>query len=133
MAPLKPEILYVFTDLVDWPLEEIVKTYHSRNQIENDFKILNDRLIMPLAPVNVRMDISIRAHVFVCMMGLTLYRLMTRELKMEISLQRLMQLLDNIKIAVVGKEHEKPTFVVEKMDKETAEVFSRLRLAELLP
>lgn len=123
----------LFTDLDEWTLADIVKTYHSRNLIENDFKILNDKLIMPLAPVNVRKDISIRAHVFVCIMGLVLYRLMVQELKMDISLQRLMQLLDNIRIAVVGKEHEKPTIVVEKMDKETAKIFSRLGLAEFVP
>ena len=66
-------------------------------------------------------------------MGLILYRMMVRELKMDISLSQLMRILENIKIAIVGNTNEKPSIVVEKMDKETAEIFSKLELAEFLP
>ena len=60
----------VFTDKEDLTTKEIVEMYDSRNMIEEDIKWLKDKLLIPIKPVYVRKDVKIRAHVFLCVMGL---------------------------------------------------------------
>ena len=63
----------VFTDMENLATKEIVDMYDSRNMIEEDIKWLKDKLLMPVKPVYVRKDVKIRAHVFLCVMGLLLH------------------------------------------------------------
>ena len=63
----------IFTDLEGLTSREIVEIYDSRNQIETDIAWLKDKLLIPLKPTYVRRDVKIRAHVFLCVMGLLLY------------------------------------------------------------
>jgi len=60
----------VFTDKEELTTKEIVEMYDSRNMIEDDMKWLKDKLMIPIKPVYVRKDVKIRAHVFLCVMGL---------------------------------------------------------------
>jgi transposase len=41
-----------------------VKTYNSKNLVEDDFKLLNDHLLVPVGPVYHHKDENIRVHVF---------------------------------------------------------------------
>ena len=63
----------IFTDQKELTLRQIVETYDARNQIETDIAYLKEKLLIPLKPVYVRKDIQIRAHVFLCVVGLLLY------------------------------------------------------------
>ena len=63
----------IFTDQKVLTLRQIVETYDARNQIETDIAYLKEKLLIPLKPVYVRKDIKIRAHVFLCVIGLLLY------------------------------------------------------------
>lgn len=63
----------IFTDREELTLRQIVETYDARNQIENDIACLKEKLLIPLKPVYVRKDTQIRAHVFLCVIGLLLY------------------------------------------------------------
>ena len=123
----------IFTDLEAWSDADIVKTYFSRSEIEEDFKWMNNRLVIPITPVNVRKDLTIRAHIFICIMGLLLYRITQNELDMDMSLQKLAQTLAEIRIAVVKGEGRKTSIIVEKMGANAAKIFSKLNLARFLP
>jgi len=126
-----------FTDLHDWPSKEISKAYCSKYQVEDDFRWLKDKLLVPLKPVHVRTDQHIRAHVFICVMGLLFYRFVQWKLRREglvFSTARLAESLDRIRIGFLmdGNRRKSGTIVVEKMDKEAAQVFSLLRLSEFI-
>lgn len=64
----------VFTDRYEWSTKEIVRAYSGKHVVESDFRILKDKVLVPLKPVNVRKDGRIRAHVFLCVMALLLFR-----------------------------------------------------------
>jgi len=60
----------IFTDLHSWSSKKIVQTYHSKYQVEEDFKWLNDVFILPVRPIFHRKDLSVRAHLLVGGRGL---------------------------------------------------------------
>jgi transposase len=126
----------IFTDRKDLSTKQIVELYDSRNTIENDFKWLKDKLLIPLKPTFVRKDGMIRAHVFLCVMGLLLHNYLLHLLKDEgVSISRLAESLDQIRLALVhnGKDKKNAGFVIEEMNKEAAEVFSKLQLGKYIP
>jgi len=124
----------IFTDLHEWSDEEIVRAYNSKWQIEEDFKWLNDKVIMPLKPFWVRLDLTLRAHVFLCVMGLLLYRYLIWEIGDEsLTLPRLAAILDRIRLAVVVRNGERPRVVVEEMGAEEVRIFNSLNLAGYIP
>jgi len=63
----------LFTDL-DWPSEKIARTYSSKTILENDFKAMKDKLIIPVKPIYFRKDNHIRMHIFVCVLSIIFYR-----------------------------------------------------------
>lgn len=124
----------VFTDNHEWSSKQIAQAYNSKFELEEDFKWLKDKVIMPLQPFYVWKDISIRAHVFLCVMGLLLYRFILLELDEDkLSLPKLVDILERIRIAVVRDDVKKPKMVVEEMGAEEAKIFTKLNLARFLP
>lgn len=124
----------IFTDNQELETGEIANIYNRKEKIEEDFKWLNNKLLIPMKPFYVWKDLTIRAHVFLCMMGLLLYRYIASEIgEKNISVERLAEILDRIKIAVVKEEGNKAEMVVEEMEKESANIFSRLRLDRYVP
>jgi len=126
-----------FTDLHDWSSKEIAESYNAKYQIEDDFRWLKDKLLVPVKPVHVRTDQHIRAHVFVCVMGLLFYRYIQwklRRLKLMYSTMGLDAILDGIRLAIVVNGAQKKTgkFVIEQMNKDEAQVFSALNMAEFI-
>ena len=119
----------IFTDNKKWTSEEIVRAYNSKSEIEDDFKWLHDKVLIPLQPFWVWKDVSLRAHVFLCVMGLLLYRYLLVELSYEkLSLPRLAVMLDGIRLAVVKEGEKKACIVVEEMTAEQSHIFSALQL-----
>lgn len=130
----------IFSDLKDLPLRQIVEIYDARNQIETDIAWLKEKLLIPLKPTYVRKDIKIRAHVFLCVMGLLLYNyLLYAMADPTISMKQLVHHLDLMRLGLVyngennGKSKKKVEFVIEDMNKSTAEVFSKLQLGTFIP
>jgi transposase len=124
-----------FTDMHDWSDEEISSSYDAKYGIEDDFKWLKDKLLVPIKPVHVRTDQHIRGHVFVCVMGLLFYRYIQwklRSTRRKWSTPKLAATLDGIRLALVlrDKHKKKGRFVVERMNKEEASLFSELSMAE---
>lgn len=126
-----------FSDLHDWSSTKIVESYNAKYKVEDDFRWLKDKLLIPIKPVNVRIDQHIRAHVFICIMGLLFYRYILWKLKksgLKYSTNRLDGILSGIRLAVVynGSRKKKGNLVVEQMNKNEARVFSALNMAEYI-
>lgn len=126
-----------FTDLHGWSDGQVAAAYNAKYQVEDDFKWLKDKLLVPVKPVHVRTDQHIRGHVFVCVMGLLFYRFVQWKLRrqgLDISTKRLAELLDGIRLAILmnGKNRKKGTIVVESMDREEARVFSMLGMGDFI-
>jgi transposase len=130
----------IFTDQTELTLRQIVEIYDARNQIETDIACLKEKLLIPLKPVYVRKDTQIRAHVFLCVIGLLLYNyLLYVNGDSSLSIKKLAQHLDQMRLGLVQnnesneKGQKKANFVIEDMNKSTAEVFSRLQLGKYIP
>jgi len=124
----------IFTDRHDLPTDEIVRIYNSKYQVENDFKILKDKLVIPLTPAYVRKDDSIRVHVFVCITGLLFMRFFFWRMKdLGVSEKDLLDALEGIRVALVSIEDMKGvSMVVEEMTPLQARIFSRLDLGRFI-
>jgi transposase len=125
----------LFTDKEKWHTKKIVKTYNSKSLVEDDFKLLNDQLLVPVGPVYHHKDENIRVHVFLAMIGLLFYRYLAWEAKIYgLPIKQLIQKLSEIKIAVVQeRESKKGEFIVEEMDTKQASLFSFLNMGKYLP
>jgi len=127
----------IFTDMHDWSSEKIVRTYNKKSLIEDDFKWLNNVLIVPMAPFYVWNEASIRVHAFLCVTGLLMLRYTlwkTKELSSKLGLKghRPLEELKHIRVALVKGEGKKAQWVIEEMTKERAALFSHLRLDEIM-
>jgi transposase len=130
----------IFTDIENLTGQQISDMYDARNDIETDIKWLKNKLLIPLKPVYVRKDLKVRAHVFLCVVGLLLYNYILYLMgDMNLSIERLADHLDQMRLGLIcnGEENAKSKknarFVIEDMDKETAEVFSKLQLGKYIP
>jgi len=104
--------------------------------IEEDIKWLKDKLLIPLKPVYVRKDRKIRAHVFLCVIGLLLYNYLLHFIDdQKLTIQKLASNLEKIRMGLIynGKGEKNAEFVIEEMNKETAEIFTKLQLGKYIP
>ncbi|MBC2748531.1 MAG: IS1634 family transposase, partial [ANME-2 cluster archaeon] len=126
----------VFTDMHIWHSEKIAKTYNQKYLVEDDFKLLNDVLLVPVGPINHHKDFNIRAHIFLCIIGMIFYRYLAWKCKfLGLSLRRLVEELGGIRLAFVqGKTgvKGKVDLVVEEMDAKQARLFSLLDLGKFM-
>ena len=124
----------VFTDLHAWHSEKIAKTYNQKYLVEDDFKLLNDVLLIPIGLINHRKGFNIRAHIFLCIIGMLFYRYLAWKCKdLSLSLRRLVEELEEIRLALVqGNASGKVEMVVEEMDVKQARLFSLLDFGDLL-
>jgi transposase len=130
----------IFTDLEGLISRQIAEIYDSRNQIETDIKWLKDRLLIPLKPTYVRRDVKIRAHVFLCVIGLLLYNYNLHKINdPALTMKQLSEYLDQMRLGLVYTEEKNKkskkgaNFVIEDMNKSMAEVFAKLQLGQLIP
>ena len=125
----------VFTDLHTWHSKKIAKTYNQKYLVEDDFKLLNDVLLVPVGPINHHTDFNIRTHIFLCIIGMIFYRYMAWKCKhLRLSLRRLVEELEGIRVAIVKqKSGGKVGIVLEEMDAKQARLFSLLDLGEFMP
>jgi len=124
----------MFTDLDELSSREIVELYNSKYRIENDFRLLNNKLAIPLTPMYVRTDESIRAHVFVCVVGLLFLRYFFWRMRdLGRSENDLLEALEGIRVALVSTEDMKGVrMVVEEMSPLQSRIFSRLDMGRFL-
>jgi transposase len=124
----------IFTDLHGSSSADIARTYFGKNLVEEDFKFLKDKLLIPVPPIFIRKDDRIRVHVFLCIMGMLFYRYLAKKVKyVGLSIKELQHQLEGIRMAFVkNNETSKISLVVEEMNPIQAKLFSRLELNEFL-
>jgi transposase len=126
----------LITDLLQEKLSDaaLVEGYVARSVLEDDFKWLKDRGVMSVKPVWVWDEAEVRAHVFLCVMGLMLYRWLQWKVRdLDLSMQQLVEALEGIRVGAVRTAEGAPQLVVEEMSREQSRLFSRLGLGDLIP
>ncbi len=126
--------LIIFTDKSDWHSKKIVQTYNNKYLVEDDFKLLNDELLVPIGPIYHRKDFNIRVHVFLAIVGLLFYRYLAwKTKKFNLTLKKLIDHLSKIRIALVlDKTSNKSDIIVEEMTSIQASLFSSLNLGKYI-
>jgi len=126
--------LIIFTDKSEWHSKKIVQTYNNKYLVEDDFKLLNDELLVPIGPIYHRKDFNIRVHVFLAIVGLLFYRYLAwKTKKFNLTLKKLIDHLSQIRIALVmDKTSKKSDMIVEEMTSIQASLFSSLNLGKYI-
>jgi transposase len=125
----------IFSDKDEWSSDKIVKTYNMKDFIEKDFEWVKDLLIMPFKPVYLQKDERIKVHSFMCVMGLLFYRFLLWKLKKQnemLSENKIIEKLNQTRVALVKKNNEKPQFIFESMDLDQLRLFIELKLETIL-
>jgi len=124
----------VFTDMHTWHSKKIAKTYNQKYLVEDDFKLLNDVLLVPIGPINHHKDFNIRTHIFLCIIGMIFYRYMAWKCKrLGLSLRRIVEELEGIRVALVEqKSSRKVETVMEEMNAKQARLVSLLDLGKFM-
>jgi transposase len=117
-----------------WHSKKIAQTYNQKYLVEDDFKLLNDVLLVPVGPINHHTDFNIRAHIFLCIIGMIFYRYLAWKCKhLRLSLGQLVEELEGIRIALVQeKSGGKVKMVVEEMGVKQARLLSLLDLGKFM-
>ena len=100
----------------------------------DDFKLLNNVLLVPVGPINHHKDFNIRAHIFLCVVGMIFYRYLAWKCKhLRLSITRLVDELDGIRLALVQeKTGGDVVIMVEEMVAKQARLFSLLDLGKFM-
>ena len=124
----------IFTDIDRWHTKKIEKTYNMKYLVEDDFKLLSDAFLVPIGPIHHHRDFNIRAHIFLCIIGMLFYRYLAWKCKnLHMSLKQLVEELEGIRIAIVkNSKGNKIKLVIEEMDAKQARLFSRLGLEKFI-
>lgn len=124
----------LFTDLENWSADKIAKTYYSKTIVEDDFKTLKNKLLIPVKPIYSRLDNRLKAHIFVCVLSLIMYRYMIMKLKhLNLSEQTIVGELRSIRLAFVKQEGSNSfKKIIESMTVPQANIFHCLELNRYL-
>jgi len=125
----------LFTDLDNWTTENIAKTYNSKTIVEDDFRVLKNRLLIPVKPFFHRKDSHLKVHIFICVLSMILYRYMLWKLKdLKMSEQKITEEIKNMRLAFVKqKDSSSVKKVLESMTPEQIRIYSALGLERYLP
>ncbi|RZN13717.1 MAG: hypothetical protein EF812_07090 [Methanosarcinales archaeon] len=92
----------VFTDPDTWHSEKIAKTYNRKYLVEDDFKLLNNVLPVPVGLINHHKDFNIRVLIFLYVEGTIFYRYPAWKCKhIRLSIVQLVDELEGIRLAPV--------------------------------
>jgi len=101
----------LFTDNNEWTDADIVRGYRSQHHVESAFRCVKDPHHIAIRPQHHWTDQKIRAHVFCCVLALTLCSLLRRELHhkgIDLSIPKLIDTLKDIReVAIVYPPHKK--------------------------
>lgn len=125
----------IFTDLEEWSTEKIAQTYNSKVIVEEDFKTLKNKLLIPVKPIYSRLDNRLKAHIFVCILSLIMYRYMVRKLKhLSLSEQTIVNELRNMRLGFIKqKDSNIVNHVLESMTPKQIQLYNALELEKYLP
>ena len=100
--------------------------------------MLQDVLLLPVMPIFHRLDLRIRVHAFLCVVGLLFYRWFHRRVEERagerIPLEALEARLDRIHVVAMARPGgRKVKVVLQKLDREQTAVVKALGLARFVP
>ncbi len=128
-----------FSDL-DLDAAAMARTYEGRYRVEQDFRWMKGDEMMPFAPLFVRKDDSIRAHAFLVVMGLLLWRLTfakVREAKIGESEGEVLEALEELRLTLVADQKRGKVrsgrWVVEQHDELAEHLYQKLGLDAEIP
>ena len=118
----------------------MARTYEGRYRVEQDFRWMKGDEVMPFAPLFVRRDESIRAHAFLVVMGLLLWRLTfakVREAKIGESEGEVLEALEELRLTLVADQRRGKVrsgrWVVEQHDELAERLYQKLGLEAEVP
>jgi transposase len=128
----------IFTDREEWTSERIIRANFARTEVEEDFHCLKDQLIIPVRPIHVRKDGRIRAHVFLCVMSLVMWKYLVWRLRKEgvevSSLKDLKRRLEGLQMVLVLPEgRRKGEFRVQELTAEERGLFEAIQMGDFVP
>jgi transposase len=124
----------LITNRHDWSVEEIIKGYHGQSYIEETFRQSKDNEHFAIRPQFHWTDQKIKVHVFICLLSLTLGRVLelcAHKLGKKISLSKLMDELAKIRLALVinstqRKKTQKASWILENNNQNLLDFFYSL-------
>ena len=123
-------------DLPEETLSEaaLVGGHVARAELEDEFKWLKDRGVMSVKPVWIRDEAEVRGHVFLCGMGLLLYRWLQGKVgDLGLPMKQLVEALEGIRVGAMKTARGGPQLAVEEVNWTQTQLFSRLKLGDLMP
>ena len=130
----------IFTDRKEWDDERIARTYFARSAMEEDYHVLKDTLLFPVMPIYHRLDKRIRAHVFMCVMGLLFYRYIQWKIEKatgeRVPIGRLAATLGRIRLGGLianNGDGKKVRFKLEQMGEGEKALVKALNLKRFIP
>lgn len=125
----------LFTDLKDWTTEDIARTYNSKSIVEDDFKALKNRLLIPMKPFFHRYDSHLKVHIFICVLSMVLYRYMLWRLKdTGLNESAIVDDIKSMRLAFLHQERGNSIKkVLEDMTPEQVDIYSTLNLGKYVP
>ena len=113
----------------------ISRAYNSKSIVEDDFKALKNRLLIPVKPFFHRYDSHMRVHVSICVLSMALYKYMLWRLNgIGLTEQGIIKEIMGMRLAFV-KEHGSTSVkrVLERMTPEQIGIYPALDLGRYLP
>ena len=98
----------VCTDLLDDPVDEILKISEGRWQIEECFRIMKTEF--GARPVYLSRNDRIKAHFLICFISLIIFRYLERDLKKNYTCSQILETLKEIRFADIEEQGFMPTY-----------------------
>jgi len=128
-AELTDGKLMLVTNVADLRPPEVLKQYKSLADIERGFRVIKSEI--EIAPVPHRLPERIRAHAFICLLALIVYRVMRQRLtfaKSELSLEKALAQLRKIQRHKVCINQAQPITGILTINEMQATVLESLNL-----
>ncbi|MDI6738424.1 MAG: hypothetical protein QME12_08010 [Nanoarchaeota archaeon] len=101
---------------------------------KDDFKTLKDKLLIPVKPINHRLDHRIRAHIFICVLATVMYRYLLWKVKNQgLTEKQVVDELRTMRLAFVKQEDGSVRKVMETMNPAQINLYSMLHLERFMP
>ncbi len=130
----------LMTNRHDWSTVDIIKAYYGQSKIEQAFKNLKNAYHLALKPQFHWTDQKIAVHYFICILGYLLATIVWRQARLKVkfkgTLDRLLDILNNIRLATMLEEtttrgRVKAIYKLEEMSDEENLIMEALNIKNL--
>ncbi len=130
----------LMTNRHDWSTVDIIKAYYGQSKIEQAFKNLKNAYHLALKPQFHWTDQKIIVHYFICILGYLMAAIVWRQARLKVkfegTLDRLLDTLNNIRLATMLEETNtrgrvKAIYKLEEMSDEENQIMEALNIKNL--